>query len=176
MATAGSKEAKQLEQIKNTFDRAYKEMGKASEADSNLTTDADSDTKYSIYYNSQGGYDGKRMSNRAVEAYENGEMPLSKWNKATLIEAIEENAIENNVEISSDDLRKLTAKELQENFLDNTSWHHTGALYNKTNFYKLNEDAVLQFNEDTLDEIISNRLPIRKLSDEEKKAKQKLQK
>ena len=175
MATAGSKEAKQLEQIKNTFDKAYKEMGKTttSEVDSNLTTDADSDTKYSIYYNSQGGYDGKRMSNRAVEAYENGEMPLSKWNKATLIEAIEENAIENNVEISSDDLRKLTAKELQENFLDNTSWHHTGALYNKTNFYKLNEDAVLQFNEDTLDEIISNRLPIRKLSDEEKKAKQR---
>lgn len=42
MATAGSKEAKQLEQIKNTFDKAYKEMGKASEADSNLTTEADS--------------------------------------------------------------------------------------------------------------------------------------
>lgn len=44
MATAGSKEAKQLEQIKNTFDKAYKEMGKASEADSDLTTEADSDT------------------------------------------------------------------------------------------------------------------------------------
>lgn len=42
MATAGSKEAKQLEQIKNTFDRAYKEMGKASEADSNFTTEGDS--------------------------------------------------------------------------------------------------------------------------------------
>lgn len=47
MATAGSKEAKQLEQIKNTFDKAYKEMGKASEADSDLTTEADSDIKYS---------------------------------------------------------------------------------------------------------------------------------
>lgn len=47
MATAGSKEAKQLEQIKNTFDKAYKEMSKASEADSNLTTEADSNIKYS---------------------------------------------------------------------------------------------------------------------------------
>lgn len=47
MATAGSKEAKQLEQIKNTFDKAYKEMSKATtgEADSNLTTEADSDTE-----------------------------------------------------------------------------------------------------------------------------------
>ena len=48
MATAGSKEAKQLEQIKNTFDKAYKEMSKASEADSNLTTETDSEIKYSV--------------------------------------------------------------------------------------------------------------------------------
>lgn len=50
MATAGSKEAKQLEQIKNTFDKAYKEMGKASEADSDLTTEADSDTESRTKY------------------------------------------------------------------------------------------------------------------------------
>lgn len=48
MATAGSEEAKQLEQIKYTFDKAYKEMGKASEADSNLATEADSDTDLSV--------------------------------------------------------------------------------------------------------------------------------
>lgn len=51
MATAGSKEAKQLEQIKNTFDKAYKEMSKATtgKVDSNLTTEADSNTvKYSL--------------------------------------------------------------------------------------------------------------------------------
>ena len=55
MATAGSKEAKQLEQIKNTFDKAYKEMSKTTtlEADSNLTTEADSnidntDMRYSM--------------------------------------------------------------------------------------------------------------------------------
>ena len=50
MATAGSKEARQLEQLKRRFDKAYKEMSKATtgEVDSNLTTEADSDTKYSI--------------------------------------------------------------------------------------------------------------------------------
>lgn len=54
MATAGSKEAKQLEQIKNTFDKAYKEMGKVSEADSNLTTEGDSDTKFSLHKDNKG--------------------------------------------------------------------------------------------------------------------------
>lgn len=50
MATAGSKEARQLEQLKRRFDKAYKEMGKATagEVDSNLTTEADSNTKYSL--------------------------------------------------------------------------------------------------------------------------------
>ncbi len=45
MATAGSKEAKQLEQIKNTFDKAYKEMSKASEADSNLNIQFEDNTR-----------------------------------------------------------------------------------------------------------------------------------
>ena len=57
MATAGSKEARQLEQLKRRFDKAYKEMSKATtgKVDSNLTTETDSnkglsysDVKYSI--------------------------------------------------------------------------------------------------------------------------------
>lgn len=48
MATAGSKEARQLEQLKRRFDKAYKEMSKATtgEVDSNLTTEADSNTEF----------------------------------------------------------------------------------------------------------------------------------
>lgn len=44
IATAGSKEARQLERAKRMFDKAYKEMSKATtgEVDSNLTTEADS--------------------------------------------------------------------------------------------------------------------------------------
>lgn len=50
IATAGSKEARQLERAKRMFDKAYKEMSKTTtgKVDSNLTTEADSDTKYSI--------------------------------------------------------------------------------------------------------------------------------
>jgi len=46
MATAGSKEARQLEQVKRRFDKAYKEMSKTTtgKVDSNLATEADSDT------------------------------------------------------------------------------------------------------------------------------------
>jgi hypothetical protein len=35
------------------------------------------------------GYNGWSMSNNAVDAYENGEMPLSKWNKEAILDAIE---------------------------------------------------------------------------------------
>ena len=50
IATAGSKEARQLERAKRMFDKAYKEMSKATtgEVDSNLTKEADSNTKYSL--------------------------------------------------------------------------------------------------------------------------------
>lgn len=53
IATAGSKEARQLERAKRMFDKAYKEMSKATtgEVDSNLTAEADSDTIYSLNKN-----------------------------------------------------------------------------------------------------------------------------
>ena len=34
------------------------------------------------------GYWGKHMSNNAVEAYERGEMPISKWTKKVLLTEI----------------------------------------------------------------------------------------
>lgn len=37
------------------------------------------------------GYNGYSMSNNAVAAYEDGEMPLSKWSKTAILEVIEEN-------------------------------------------------------------------------------------
>ncbi|MDD6882055.1 MAG: hypothetical protein PUE18_10845 [Firmicutes bacterium] len=80
MAAAGSKEAKQLEQIKNTFDKAYKEMGKASEADSNLTTEGDSDIKYSIAGVNSGTAD-LSLKDRAVEMRNQGASPEEIWKK-----------------------------------------------------------------------------------------------
>lgn len=36
------------------------------------------------------GYDGYSMSKRAVEAYEQGEKPYSKWKKSDILEILEE--------------------------------------------------------------------------------------
>lgn len=50
MATAGSREARELERVKKSFDKAYKQMSKGAvkKTDSNLATDADSSTKLSL--------------------------------------------------------------------------------------------------------------------------------
>ena len=38
-----------------------------------------------LMINMNSGYSGYSMSNNAVNAYENGEMPLSKWTKDCLL-------------------------------------------------------------------------------------------
>lgn len=105
----------------------------------------------------KGGYNGKSMSNRAVRAYEYGEKPLSKWTKAVLLDEIDDILFNNDSGVTVDDFKKLTVKELKDNFLDYASWHHTGALYNTTDFYKLNEDRILDSTKDDIKKIIDNR-------------------
>ena len=85
------------------------------------------------------------MSNNAVEAYSNGERPMSAWNKRDILTEILnkiENADEywqtnyprvfNNVDFIKDfklaDLKK---------FLIKSSYHHTSKFYNTTDFYKI---------------------------------------
>ena len=107
------------------------------------------------YSTGKGGYSGHSMSNRAVRAYENGERPLSKWTKSELLNNIEDVCFDNDV--TPPDFSKLTVSELRDNFLVRSSWHHTGALYNATNFYELDSDAVLKASPETIEDIISNR-------------------
>ena len=108
-------------------------------------------------YESAGGYNGRSMSNRAVEAYENGEAPYSKWTKGKLVESIKEYADDNNIDIASSGIERLTAQELKDNFLSYSSWHHTGPLYNVTNFYSLNQESVSNISKESVDEIIGSR-------------------
>jgi hypothetical protein len=58
---------------------------------------------------SDGGYDGYSMSNRAVQAYEDGLVPASK-------------------------IREVPTPLIQE-FCRYAEWHHTSSQYNRTNFY-----------------------------------------
>ncbi len=106
-----------------------------------------SNKKDAFRYQGRGnGYDGYSMSNNAREAYENGEMPLSKWSKAEIINAISE--INPDINCS-----KIFLEVLKEKFLEKKSWHHTSKFYNETDFYALNEDYVRKLTQDEVDNI-----------------------
>lgn len=82
------------------------------------------------------GYDWNAgMSNNAVAAYENGEMPKSKWTKEAFYDAISSMA---STEVA-DILSKIPASVKKDYFLAKTSWHHTGKYYNRTDFYSLKD-------------------------------------
>lgn len=85
-----------------------------------------------------GGYDWQRgMSNRAVRAYEMGEMPKSKWTKEAMKNALYD-MIDSEI---ADVLLKLPIVDLKNILLEETSWHHTGKFFNETYFYSIRADV-----------------------------------
>lgn len=120
-------------------------------------------------FNKNSGYLGNQMSVRAKNAYETGQMPLSKWSKGVIIDEIMEHIAQYNltVDYSKKDLEKLTKDEL-EMFLSLSSWHHTGKFYNKTIFYEIDLSVVENFNLEILNSIISTRTPKSKIIKKEK--------
>lgn len=85
-----------------------------------------------VEYN-QSGYIGTSRSVRAKAAYENGEMPSSKWTKTAILQAIGEAYGKARVEKA----KKVGLADLRASFLERSSWHHTGKFANKTYFYSL---------------------------------------
>lgn len=75
------------------------------------------------------------MSERAAEAYANGEMPLSKWSKTAILAALRED--EHEELAAALEGRQYTLAFLKAQFLRNSSWHHTSCKYNSTDFYSL---------------------------------------
>lgn len=98
-----------------------------------------------VEYN-QSGYIGSSMSVRAKEAYDNGEMPKSKWTKGAMLYAIEE-WCDYNDRIYDPNIEKMTKKELFKKFFHYSSWHHTSKYANPTDFYSLNENALNELTE-----------------------------
>lgn len=119
------------------------------------------------------------MSNNAVEAYENGEMPLSKWNRQAFInyydnddselrDAINERAKDNeywynqkrktNPNYSLDNavtdyknaLGKSNTSWLKSRGLNQNGWHHTSKFYNETNFYSPDTSTIANYSPDDL--------------------------
>ena len=99
------------------------------------------------------GYVGSRMSERAVEAYERGERPMSRWKKDDILDAIEE-AVENeelSLRCDYEKLKKAPEKVLRDVC---TSWHHTGKFYNVTEFYSLNMYVIAKLTDEDLEKDI----------------------
>lgn len=103
------------------------------------------------------GYNGYSMSKRATEAYNNGEMPLSKWTKSNIIEAIKTYSADNKVNFSIDLIKKVKLAELKELVLVQSSWHHTSLYINKTDFYSLNEEKLETLTDDDINAIIGTK-------------------
>lgn len=101
------------------------------------------------------GYYGYSMSNNAVDAYGNGEMPFSKWNKKTIMEGIKERVAEGELSLqcSMEALGKLPVKALKECCLYCSSEHHTTKYYNMTEFYSLDIDSLEELTDRKLDEM-----------------------
>lgn len=98
------------------------------------------------------GYNGFSMSNNAVEAYSNGEKPLSKWTKTEILRMIKQEEVDLNCSVEL--LKKAPVKALREIALRKVAWHHTSSHYNATDFYALDFDRLESLEDEELEKII----------------------
>lgn len=71
----------------------------------------------------QGGYVGTSMSVRAQEAYESGEMPMSKWTRGAIISAIKDYCTDFDLAYNPE-IETMNRAKLAEAYLEYKSWHH----------------------------------------------------
>ena len=101
----------------------------------------------------QGGYVGTSMSVRAQEAYESGEMPMSKWTRGAIISAIKDYCSDFDLAYNRE-IESMSRAKRAETYPEYKSWHHAGRFARETEFFGLNEDAVCaDFPEMTPDQI-----------------------
>lgn len=100
--------------------------------------------------NVMAGYYKNSMSNNAIEAYKHGEKPFSKWTKKEILEELgkrrnldlnDSKYLPMSQEIFSE-LSKCSEVVVKQVALEYTSYHHTGKLYRKTNFYSIDYDGL----------------------------------
>ena len=73
-----------------------------------------------------------------MQAYEDGEKPLSKWTKNVLVYELAD-ALDAEPEEVAEVLKPYTVKEVKNKCLTYSSWHHTSSRYNRTAFYELDD-------------------------------------
>lgn len=104
----------------------------------------------------QKGYLGSSMSVRAAEAYEQGEMPISRWTKTAIIQAVKGYCFDFDLAYDPD-IENNTKAELVKEFLEYKSWHHSSRTAREVEFFGLNEDAVCRSFEQMSEEQIIER-------------------
>ena len=82
----------------------------------------------------QKGYLGSSMSVRAAEAYEQGEMPISRWTKTAIIQAVKGYCFDFDLAYDPD-IEKKTKAELTKEFLEYKSWHHSSRTAREVEFF-----------------------------------------
>ena len=100
------------------------------------------------------GYIGKSMSVNAHTAYTNDEKPISKWRKTDILDIIDGIMESEGLNLNIDLVKKLTLPQLKNEFLTHTAPHHTGAFYQYTDFYTVNERKVKSVNDDYIEALI----------------------
>ena len=90
----------------------------------------------------QKGYIGASMSANARAAYEAGEMLRSKWTKAAILGALRGYCDEMDL-LYDPAVESETRAALFDRFIAYSSWHHTGAYARETEFFALDEAAVV---------------------------------
>lgn len=71
------------------------------------------------------------MSNNAYAAYQDNIRPYSRWGKRDILDALPAEIVEEYR------LQKYPLWFLKEALLQQESWHHTGKMYNRTNFWEV---------------------------------------
>lgn len=120
----------------------------------------------------QKGYLGSSMSVRAAEAYEQGEMPISRWTKTAIIQAVKDYCFDFDLAYDPD-IENNTKAELVKEFLEYKSWHHSSRTAREVEFFGLNEDAVCRSFEPMSEEQIIER--DRQIADERAALEARLQ-
>lgn len=81
------------------------------------------------------GYYGFSMSNNAIDAYNTGEKPFSKWTKADILSELGE---------LSPKFKKTKLSALKKELLYVSSWHHTSKEFNRTDFYSIDVEKAAE--------------------------------
>ena len=105
-------------------------------------------------YNMNTGYRAYSMSNRAYDAYNNGEKPLSKWNKGDILGEVKEYAKETDLNFSMSIFENAPKSVMSDLVLRKSSWHHTSSYCNSTDFYSVDFDLVKMLTDEQIKDAI----------------------